>query len=466
MMTPKTLFEKVWDRHLVVAQAENHPAILYIDLHLLNEVTSPQAFSMIEARGLVTNRPDRTVATLDHATPTLPADESGRRPFVSEAAENQVEALRGNARHHGIRLFDWDDARRGIVHVIGPELGLTMPGMTIVCGDSHTSTHGAFGCLAFGIGTSEVAHVLATQCLLQSKPRTMRVCCDGELAEGVSAKDLGLAVLAALGAGGAIGHVIEYAGSAVRQLSMEGRMTLCNLSIECGARAGMISPDLTTIDWLRDRPEAPVDFDERVEGWLALASDEGVTFDKEVFIDANFVLPMATWGTTPDTAVAIDGRIPADVSEGQQSALAYMGLSAGARLNEIDIDYVFIGSCTNGRLPDLREAARILEGRHVANGVTLLVVPGSETVRKAAEAEGLDKVVVAAGGQWRISGCSMCLGMNGDIVPPGKRVVATSNRNFVGRQGPNARTILASPATAAASAVRGVLTDPRAMTNA
>lgn len=465
MTVALTMFEKLWARHVVVPETFDHPAILYIDLHLVNEVTSPQAFAMIEGRSLATRRPDRTVATLDHATPTLPPNDDGDRPFVSQAAAQQVDALRNNCANHGIRLFDWDDERRGIVHVIGPELGLTLPGMTIVCGDSHTSTHGAFGCLAFGIGTSEVAHVLATQTLLQTRPKTMRVLCTGQLKAGTSAKDLGLAVLAKLGAGGAVGHAIEYAGDAVMALSMEERMTLCNLSIECGARAGMIAPDMTTIDWLRGRPETPFDFEQRIDGWLRIASDPGASFDAEIEIDASEVDPMVTWGTTPDTGVAIGSSIPSAVTEGQGRALTYMGLAAGQPVAGTPIDYVFIGSCTNGRLSDLRIAAEIMRGRQIAPNVTLLVVPGSETVRRAAEEEGIDRIVIQAGGEWRLSGCSMCLGMNGDLVPAGKRVVATSNRNFVGRQGPGARSILASPATAAASAITGVLTDPREALN-
>lgn len=459
---PATLFRKLWDSHLVQAQSDDCPAVLYIDFHLLNEVTSPQAFSLLEQRGLTVTRPQRALATIDHATPTRHPDAQGLRPYVSRQAQEQVEALARNAARHGIAFLGWDDPRRGIVHVVGPELGYTLPGMTLVCGDSHTSTHGAFGTLAFGIGTSEVAHVLATQCLLQTLPKAMRVTIDGRLPAGVTAKDLALTVITRLGAGGGNGYVIEYAGEAVRALGMEGRMTLCNMTIECGARAGLVAPDRITLDWLRGRPALPADFEARADQWLALASDADASFDHEVFIDAAGVTPMITWGTTPDTAISVRGIIPVARDDRQNDrALAYMQLQPGQALLGTPIDVVFIGSCTNGRLVDLRAAAEVLRGRKIAPSVTLLVVPGSEAVRVQAEAEGLDRIFIEAGGEWRLSGCSMCLGMNGDLVPPGKRVVSTSNRNFVGRQGPGARTLLASPQTAAACALAGAVADHR-----
>jgi len=461
---PRTLFEKVWDRHIVAAETAETPAILYVDLHLIHEVTSPQAFSEIEVRGLKVRRPDRTYGTLDHSTPTLPADLNGLRPYVTAQAEAQVHRLEENCARHGIALAGWDSPDRGVVHVMGPELGLTRPGMTVVCGDSHTATHGAFGALAFGIGTSEVGHVLATQCLLQRKPRTLRVTVDGILAPGVCGKDVALAVIAALGFGGGTGSVIEYAGEAVRSLDMEGRMTLCNMSIEAGARAGMIAPDQTTIDWLRGRRHVPegTAFETAAADWLSLASDPGAVFDKEVRIDGTSIRPMATWGTTPDAGAPVGAPVPEPRDDGDRKAITYMGFEAGQPTTDRPVDVVFIGSCTNGRLPDLRAAAQVLRGRKVKPGVRMLVAPGSEAVRRDAEAEGLDKVFIAAGAEWRLPGCSMCIAMNGDQVGPGQLAVSTSNRNFEGRQGKGARTILASPATAAASAVTGFLTDPTA----
>lgn len=458
---PATMFEKIWERHEIEAETRDCPAVLYVDFHLLNEVTSPQAFAQLASRGLAVARPERALATIDHSTPTRQPDASGRRPYVSPAAQVQVEALAHNAELHGIEFLGWDDANRGIVHVIGPELGYTLPGMTIVCGDSHTSTHGAFGTLAFGIGTSEVAHVLATQCLLQARPRTMRVIIDGVLSPHATAKDLALTVVTRIGAAGGTGHVIEYAGEAVRALGMEGRMTLCNMTIECGARAGMIAPDQVTLDWLWGRQKLPADFEDRKAEWLALASDPNATFDKEIAIDASTVEPMITWGTTPDTAIAVNKIIPLHVEARDAQALDYMRFQPGQTLLGTPVDVVFIGSCTNGRLVDLRAAAEVIRGHKIAPGVTLLVVPGSEDVRLQAEAEGLDRVFMEAGGEWRLSGCSMCLGMNGDLVPPGKLVVSTSNRNFVGRQGPGSRTLLASPQTAAACALAGAVADPR-----
>ncbi|MGV9006366.1 MAG: 3-isopropylmalate dehydratase large subunit [Brevundimonas sp.] len=463
MSRPETLFDKVWNRHQVVAETEATPGVLYVDLHLVHEVTSPQAFSDIETRGLSVRRPDRTFATLDHSTPTLPAGSDGARPYVTAEAEAQVHRLEQNCARHGIVLAGWGSDDRGVVHVMGPELGLTQPGMTVVCGDSHTATHGAFGALAFGIGTSEVGHVLATQCLMQRKPKALRVTVDGTLQPGVSGKDLALAVIAALGFGGGTGFVIEYAGEAVRGLDMEGRMTLCNMSIEAGARAGMIAPDATTIAWLRGRRHVPqgMAYEVAAADWLTLASDPGAVFDREVRLDGAAITPMATWGTTPDAGSPIGSPVPQPGSDSDRKALAYMGFTAGETTTTRRVDVVFIGSCTNGRLPDLRAAAAVLRGRKVSPGVRMLVVPGSEAVRREAEAEGLDTVFIAAGAEWRIPGCSMCIAMNGDIVGAGQLAVSTSNRNFEGRQGKGARTILASPATAAASAVAGVLTDPR-----
>ncbi len=460
---PKTLFDKVWERHVVVPETAETPAVLYVDLHLVHEVTSPQAFSELDARKLKVRRPDRTFATLDHSTPTAPPNPDGKRPYVTDEAAAQVTTLERNCERHGVELFGWDSDNRGVVHVMAPELGLTQPGMVVVCGDSHTATHGAFGALAFGIGTSEVGHVLATQCLLQRKARTMRVTVDGKLRPGVSPKDLTLAVIAQIGFGGGSGYVIEYAGSAIRALEMEGRMTLCNMSIEAGARAGMIAPDEKTIEFLRGRRKAPqgAAFDRAAADWLSLASDEGARYDKEIRIDGSQIAPMATFGTTPDAAIQIGMPAPVPRNESERKALAYMGFQAGKATTEHAVDVVFVGSCTNGRLSDLRAAADVLRGRKVKSGVRMLVVPGSETVRAQAEAEGLDRVFTEAGAEWRLPGCSMCIAMNGDVVPAGKLAVSTSNRNFEGRQGKGARTILASPATAAASAVAGVLTDPR-----
>ncbi|HRP10226.1 MAG TPA: 3-isopropylmalate dehydratase large subunit [Terricaulis sp.] len=463
---PRTLFDKVWDARIVQAESADAPAILYVDLHLVHEVTSPQAFAELDARGLKVRRPDRTYATLDHSTPTLPAAADGARAYVTAEAAAQVETLTRNCARHGVRLAGWDSGDRGVVHVMAPELGLTQPGMVVVCGDSHTATHGAFGALAFGIGTSEVGHVLATQCLLQRKPKTMRVNVEGRLRPGVSPKDLTLAVIAAIGFGGGSGYVLEYAGEAIRALDMEGRMTLCNMSIEAGARAGMVAPDEKTIAFLRGRRLAPQGdaFEAAAARWLALASDEGAAFDKELTLDAAAIAPMATWGTTPDAALPIGAPTPQPQSDSQTRALAYMGFAAGEATTHAPVDVVFIGSCTNGRLSDLRDAADVLRGRRVKQGVRMLVVPGSEAVRQQAEAEGLDRVFTEAGAEWRLPGCSMCIAMNGDAVAPGQLAVSTSNRNFEGRQGKGARTILASPATAAASAIAGVLTDPRIFT--
>jgi 3-isopropylmalate/(R)-2-methylmalate dehydratase large subunit len=463
MSQPQTLYDKVFDAHVVEPETAEKPAVLYIDLHLVHEVTSPQAFSALEAMGRKVRRPDRTVATMDHSTPTLPPGPDGQRPYATAEARNQVAQLEKNCAAHDIRLYGWDSTHRGVVHVIGPEMGFTQPGMTVVCGDSHTATHGAFGALAFGIGTSEVGHVLATQTLLQRKAKAMRVTVDGQLARGVGGKDLVLAIIAELGFGGGTGAVLEYAGEAIRSLDMEGRMTVCNMSIEAGARAGMIAPDATTLDWLRGREAAPQGeaFDRAAERWLSLVSDPGATFAREIRLDASKLRPMATWGTTPDAAVAIDAPIPQPETAAARKALDYMRLEAGKPVAGQPVDVVFVGSCTNGRLGDLRAAAEVLRGRKVAEGVRMLVAPGSEDVRRQAEAEGLDEVFLAAGAEWRLAGCSMCIAMNGDQVGPGQLAVSTSNRNFEGRQGPGARTILASPASAAASAVAGHVADPR-----
>ena len=461
-LQPRTLFEKIWDSHVVEAEAADHPAMLYVDLHLIHEVTSPQAFTALRSHGLKVHRPDRTFATLDHSTPTHEPDANGSRPYVNDEARRQVEALERNTREFGIELQGWNSESRGIVHVMAPELGLTLPGSVIVCGDSHTATHGAFGALAFGIGTSEVGHVLATQCLLQRKPKTLRVTVTGEFAPGVTAKDLALAIVAKLGAGGGRGYVVEYAGESIRALDMEGRMTLCNMSIELGARAGMVAPDEKAVEWLRGRPRAPQGdaFEKQVPQWLALATDDGAVFDHEISLDASALTPIATWGTSPDTGIAIGARVPAT---SDPRAMRYMHFEPGQTLTGAPVDVVFIGSCTNGRLPDLRSAAAVMRGRKIKRGVRTLVVPGSELVRRQAEAEGLHHVFMAAGAEWRLPGCSMCIAMNGDQLSPGQYSVSTSNRNFEGRQGKGGRTFLASPLTAAASALTGVVTDVRTL---
>ncbi len=456
---PRTLFDKVWDAH-VVHEAPGRPTVLYVDLHLVHEVTSPQAFAGLEARGLSVRRPERTLATMDHSTPT----KQGGLAVVGAAGRRQLEMLARRCAEHGIELLDLDSPDNGIVHVVAPERGRTHPGMTVVCGDSHTSTHGAFGALAFGIGTTEVEHVLATQCLLQSsRPLPYEVRFEGTARAGVTAKDLILALIAEIGVGGATGHVLEYGGEAVRALSMEGRMTLCNMSIEAGARAGMVAPDDTTYEYLAGRPGAPARFEEAVARWRALATDEGAPFAKRVTLDAGAIAPRITWGTTPAMNVAVDAPVPAPDSDAARRALEYMKLTPGQPLLGQPIEVVFIGSCTNSRLDDLRQAAAVLDGRKVARGVRALVVPGSRAIRRAAEAEGLDRVFERAGAEWREPGCSMCLAMNGDEVAPGQLAVSTSNRNFEGRQGPGSRTLLASPLTAAASAVTGVVTDARTL---
>ncbi|HTA21652.1 MAG TPA: 3-isopropylmalate dehydratase large subunit [Polyangia bacterium] len=462
---PRTLFEKIWDAHLVRAATADTPATLYVDLHLIHEVTSPQAFTWLRERGLKVRRPARTVATMDHSTPTTPRNKEGKIPVLDNAAAAQIAQLETNCKDFGIELFSLGTEGQGIVHVIGPELGVTQPGQIIVCGDSHTSTHGAFGALAFGIGTSEVSHVLATQSLLQGKPKTLAVTVEGQLAPGVTAKDVVLAVIARLGIGGGTGHVIEYRGSAIRALSMEERMTVCNMSIEAGARAGMIAPDEITFEYLKGRPRAPqgAAWDKAVAAWRTLPSDPGATYDREEKFDAAAIEPMITYGTNPGMGMAIGANVPAPANASDVKALAYMGIKGDEPLLGHKVDVVFIGSCTNSRMSDLRAAATIFKGRKVAPGVRALIVPGSQRIKKAAEAEGLDRVFTDAGAEWREAGCSMCIAMNGDQLKPGQYAVSTSNRNFEGRQGAGGRTFLASPLTAAAAAVTGKVTDARSL---
>ena len=468
----RTLFEKVWAAHTVREQSDDTPAVLYIDLHLVHEVTSPQAFSMLRERGLPVRRPDLTIGTMDHSTPTTPRNELGLIPVADAMAAKQLDTFTRNCEDYGIPMYALGDEHQGIVHVIGPEKGLTQPGMTIVCGDSHTSTHGAFGALAFGIGTSEVGHVLATQTLLQNKPRTMAVNVEGRLGEGVTAKDIILAVIARIGIGGGTGHVFEYRGDAIRALSMEGRMTVCNMSIEGGARAGMVAPDDTTFEYISGRRHAPsgADWEAAVANWRQLPTDDGAAYDQEITLRADELIPMITYGTNPGMGMPITSAVPAPADEPDYNkkialdkALAYMDLAPGQRLLGKPIDVVFIGSCTNSRITDLRQAAQFIDGRKVADNVRMMVVPGSQQVKKQAESEGLDAVFKAAGAEWREAGCSMCIAMNGDQLQPGQYAVSTSNRNFEGRQGKGGRTFLASPLTAAASAVAGVVSDPRAM---
>ncbi|MGC9666279.1 3-isopropylmalate dehydratase large subunit [Planosporangium sp. 12N6] len=460
---PRTLSEKVWDAH-VVRSADGEPDLLYIDLHLLHEVTSPQAFDGLRVAGRQVRRPDLTLATEDHNTPT-----DNLITIADPVSRTQIETLRKNCAEFGVRLHPLGDAQQGIVHVIGPQLGVTQPGMTIVCGDSHTATHGAFGALAFGIGTSEVEHVLATQTLPQHKPKTMAVNVTGELPVGVTAKDLILALIAKVGTGGGRGHIVEYRGPAIEKLSMEGRMTISNMSIEWGAKAGLIAPDEVTFAYLKDRPHAPKgeDWDRAVEYWRSLRTDEGATFDTEVTIDASAVTPFVTWGTNPGQGAPLDAVVPDPASltdeverTAAERALEYMDLRPGTALRDVAVDVVFLGSCTNGRIEDLRAAAEVLRGRKVADGVRMMVVPGSAAVRAAAESEGLHEVFTAAGAEWRFAGCSMCLGMNPDTLKPGQRSASTSNRNFEGRQGRGGRTHLVSPPVAAATAVTGRLTAP------
>jgi 3-isopropylmalate/(R)-2-methylmalate dehydratase large subunit len=462
----KTLFEKVWAEHVVVPETAETPAVLYIDLHLIHEVTTPQAFALLRERGLAVRRPDLTLATMDHSTPTTPVSSFRDLAVVSEGAANQIRQMETNCRDFGIELYGFGSEHRGIVHVIGPELGASQPGKTIVCGDSHTSTHGAFGALAFGIGTTEVGHVLVTQCLLQRKPKTLAVEVDGRLPPGVGAKDVILAIIGQIGVDGGTGHVIEYRGEAIRALDMEGRMTICNMSIEAGARAGLIGPDDTTFDYLAGRPRVPrdADWDAAVRRWRSLCSDDEARFDRTVTIDASALQPMVTFGTHPGMVVGVNDPVPEARDPSFRKALDYMKVTPGKPMSENPVDVVFVGSCTNGRLSDLRAAAGILEGRKVADGVRMLVVPGSQQVKRQAEELGLHRIFAAAGAEWRESGCSMCLGMNGDTVASGQLSVSTSNRNFEGRQGIGARTVLASPATAAASAVLGRVADPRDLT--
>ena len=466
MSDARTLFDKVWDDHVVVPETADTPAVLYIDLHLIHEVTTPQAFAVLRERGLAVRRPDLTLATMDHSTPTTPVTSFRDLAVVGESAANQIRQMETNCREFGIDLLGFDSEHRGIVHVIGPELGASQPGKTIVCGDSHTSTHGAFGALAFGIGTTEVGHVLATQCLLQRKPKSLAVNVSGRLPAGVTAKDLILAIIGRIGVDGGTGHVIEYRGEAIRALDMEARMTICNMSIEAGARAGMIGPDDSTIEYLAARPRVPRGdvWDATVARWRTLCSDDDAAFDKTVSIDAATLQPMVTFGTNPGMVVGVNDPVPDATDASFRKALDYMQVSPGKPMSESPVDVVFVGSCTNGRLSDLQQAAAILEGRKVADGVRMLVVPGSQQVKRRAEALGLDRVFTAAGAEWRESGCSMCLGMNGDTVATGQLSVSTSNRNFEGRQGIGARTVLASPATAAASAVSGCVADPRKFT--
>ncbi len=469
MSRPRTVIEKVWEEHLV-RREEGRPDLLYVDLHLTHEVTSPQAYDGLRAAGRRVRRPEHTLAVMDHNVPTLPAQVHGQLPLEDQLSAAQLEALRRNAEEFGVKLFQMGMRNQGIVHVIGPELGLTQPGAVIVCGDSHTATHGAFGALAFGIGTSEVEHVLATQTLPQNAPRTLAIEVDGPLPVGTVAKDLILHILSVIGVDGGVGHVIEYRGRAIRDLSMEGRMTVCNMSIEGGARAGLVSPDDTTFAYLKDKPLAPQGglWDEALAHWRTLATDEGATFDRTVRIDAAEVAPTVTWGTTPAQSIKIGQRVPTlddapDEGTRKQWARAfeYMGLDGGEELGALKLDKVFIGSCTNARIEDLREVARIVDGKRVADGLEVMVVPGSGLVKAQAEAEGVADVLIAAGMDWREPGCSMCLGMNPDQLKPGERCVSTSNRNFEGRQGFRGRTHLASPAMAAAAAVAGRIVDVR-----
>ena len=465
MTEPRTLAEKLWADHVVAKGSNGEPDLIYIDLHLVHEVTSPQAFDGLRLAGRPVRRPDLTIATEDHNTPTIDID----KPIAEPTSRKQIETLRANCEEFGVRLHSLGDIEQGIVHVVGPQLGLTMPGITVVCGDSHTSTHGAFGAMAFGIGTSEVEHVLATQTLPMMPFKTMAITVEGELGAGVTAKDIILAVIAKIGTGGGQGYVLEYRGSAIRALSMEGRMTICNMSIEAGARAGMVAPDQTTFDYLHGRPHAPegAQWDEAVEYWKTLPTDEGAVFDAEVFLDADDLEPFVTWGTNPGQGVLLSGIVPdpeamadADEKAAALRALEYMDLSPGTPMKDIRVDTVFMGSCTNSRLDDLRAFASIIKGQKKADHIRLMVVPGSARVRLEAEAEGIDKIVEDFGGEWRFAGCSMCLGMNPDQLAPGERAASTSNRNFEGRQGKGGRTHLVSPVVAAATAIKGTLASP------
>jgi 3-isopropylmalate/(R)-2-methylmalate dehydratase large subunit len=461
-----TLFEKVWSEHVVVPETVETPAVLYIDLHIIHEVTTPQAFSLLREKSLRVRRPDLTLPTIDHSSPTVPGSSFNDLAIVGESAANQIRQMEQNCQDFGLGLLGYGSDHRGIVHVIGPELGATQPGKTIVCGDSHSSTHGAFGALAFGIGTTEVGHVLATQCLLQRRPKTLEVNVDGRLPEGVAAKDVILAVIGEIGLDGGTGHVIEYRGDAIRTLDMEQRMTICNMSIEGGARAGMIAPDDTTFEYLHGRPRAPqgTGWDAAVDRWRLLRTDEGARFDKSVTLDASTLQPMVTFGTNPGMVIGINDPVPDGGDDPSfRKAIDYMQVHSGKPMTENKVDVVFIGSCTNGRISDLQQAADVLKGHKLADGVRMLVVPGSQQVKNEAESRGLDRIFLAAGAEWRETGCSMCIAMNGDVVKPGELCVSTSNRNFEGRQGMGSRTVLASPATAAASGIRGRVTDPRSI---
>ena len=463
MSSDLTLYDKLWNRHLVQPGNTEHPPVIYIDLHLIQEVSSPQAFQTMKDRGLQVARPAQTFGMIDHSTPTLPRLKDGSRAYADAATKNQVETFLENCETFGVPCFGWDSADRGIVHVTGPEIGLTLPGMTIVCGDSHTSTHGAFGTLAFGIGTTEVGHVLVTQCLFQEKSKSLLVDITGKLPEGVSAKDLALYILQKIGPGGGTGHVIEYRGPAISALSLEGRMTICNMSIEAGARAGLMAPDETTFAWLKGRKHVPTgnDWDAALADWKTLKSDENAHFDKVVSVNASECSPMITFGTRPADNIPVADIVPTPLDDAARQALTYMQLRAGQPIAGNKIKTVFIGSCTNARLPDLRTAASIMQFGKVSDDVRALIVPGSNHIKRQAEAEGLDKIFIAAGAEWREAGCSMCVAMNGDVADPSGLTLSTTNRNFVGRQGPGARTLLCSPATAAASAINGVITDPR-----
>ncbi len=472
MIQPQTLFDKVWNSHIVRQQTNETPAVLYIDLHLIHEVTSPQAFTVLRERGLTVRHPQQTLATMDHSTPTTPRDANGIIPVTDPQAAAQLTQLEQNCADFGIPLYTLGTENQGIVHVISPEQGLTQPGMTIVCGDSHTSTHGAFGALAFGIGTSEVGHVLATQCLLQSRPNTCEIRVSGKLQPGVTAKDIILAIIAKIGVGGGTGYVLEYTGEAIRALTMEERMTVCNMSIEGGARAGMIAPDDTTFEYLAGRPRAPkgAAWEQAVEHWRTLPTDDNATYDQTITLDGSSLAPMITYGTNPGMGMPIDEAIPDPTTLTDptarlslEKALTYMGLQPGQQLLGHKINVVFIGSCTNGRLSDLRQAAKLIKGRKVADGVRMMVVPGSQQVKKQAEAEGLHTIFQEAGAEWREAGCSMCIAMNDDQLQPGEYAVSTSNRNFEGRQGKGGRTLLASPLTAVAAAVTGKVTDVRTL---
>ncbi len=448
----KTLFDKIWDGHVVVAETDGKPAVLYIDLHLIHEVTSPQAFSVLDERDLKVRCPEKTLAVIDHSTPTI-KDKNGNWVWTNIQAKDQVKKLIKNTKKHGIKTFGFDSIERGIVHVMAPEQGAVWPGMTIVCGDSHTSTHGAFGALAFGIGTTQVGHVLATQSLLMRKPKTMCVWLDGKLADNVTPKDVILAIIAEIGVGGGTGYVLEYRGECIEDMDMAGRMTVCNMSIEAGARAGMIAPDRKTIDYIRGRAMAPKNIDEMMDKWLELKSDKDCEYDKETRINASKIKPMVTYGTNPGQAIAIDETVPENID--------YMGFKIGEKISDQTVNVVFIGSCTNSRLEDLKAAAEVFKGKKIANGIEAIIVPGSELVKKQAEDLGLDEIFIRSGASWREPGCSMCIGMNGDIAKPGQLVVSTSNRNFEGRQGKGVRTVLASPASAAASAISGKISSAK-----